>query len=262
MTENKISFSVVIPVYNGELFIADAIESCLRQTVTPDEIIVIDDASIDHTAAVIKKMDSSLVVYRRNETNQGPSFCRNIGMQLAKCSWITFLDADDIFHPKKIEIIRFYISHNQNIKAIGHSFNFVSDPLFVPDESWQQKALPSVITVKQMLVRNRMVTPSLAVAVSNGLLFDESMSYAEDHDFILRTTEKFGIWFLDMRLCSLGRIPLTAGGITNNRWEMRKGEINMYINYCKRNGLTLAIPFFIIFSLLKHAKNALFYRKG
>jgi glycosyltransferase involved in cell wall biosynthesis len=49
MSDTQISFSVIIPVYNGEKFIAGAIQSCLQQTVLPDEIIVIDDASTDDT---------------------------------------------------------------------------------------------------------------------------------------------------------------------------------------------------------------------
>ncbi|MDB5210342.1 MAG: putative glycosyltransferase O-antigen related protein [Sediminibacterium sp.] len=105
-----------------------------------------------------------------------------------------------------------------------------------------------------------MVTPSLGVHVQNGIWFNEQMEFAEDHDFILRTAEKFGIWYLDMPLCSLHRLPLTPGGISDNRWKMRKGEMRMYVDYCKRNRLYPAIPFFLVFSLVKHVKNMLFIK--
>ncbi len=150
--------------------------------------------------------------------------------------------------------------NDEKIKAIGHAFLMPNRPAFeVPSTP---KLKPVQLSITEVLVSSKIVTPALAVAAENNLFFNEKMKYAEDHDFILRTTEEYGVWFLDIPLCSLGRIPLTEGGITNNRWKMRKGEINMYINYCKRKGFTMAIPFFILFSLFKHVKNAFFYRPG
>jgi glycosyltransferase involved in cell wall biosynthesis len=260
MNDSGLSFSVIIPVYNGERFIQLAIESCLQQTVLPDEIIVIDDKSTDQTAAMVAGIPSDRIVYIKNAENKGPAFSRNIGMQAAKSSWFFFLDADDTFHPKKIEVIRSCLMRNSTIKAIGHAFLMPNQPLF--EVPLYPELKPVMLTTSQVLVSSKIVTPALAVAAENKLLFNEKMKYAEDHDFILRTTEEYGVWFLDMPLCSLGRIPLTEGGITNNRWKMRKGEINMYIGYCKRKGITFAIPFFILFSLFKHVKNALFYRPG
>jgi teichuronic acid biosynthesis glycosyltransferase TuaG len=257
MPENNPSFSVVIPVYNGGLYIKAAIESCLQQTVLPNEIIVIDDGSEDDTGSVIAGIHSDLIVYKKNEKNQGPSFSRNIGLKLARYSWILFLDADDLFHKQKIEITRYCISLDESVKAIGHSFNRSTDAVFNPGENWQEKILLKKKTVRQVLLTNPVVTPSLAVAATNGLLFNETMSYAEDHDFILRTTEQVGVWYFDMPLSSLVRLPLTPGGISADKWKMRKGEISMYIDYCKRNGLTLAIPFLVMFSLIKHIKTVL-----
>lgn len=260
MTGSAPTFSVVIPVYNGERYIQAAIESCLRQTVLPEEIIVIDDASTDTTADVVAQINSDLVVYKKNEVNQGPAFCRNRGMQMALGSWVVFLDADDSFHANKIEVIRFCLLQNEQIRAIGHGFLFPGKPVYQLEKSWQQKVHPVKLTTGNILLRNRIVTPALAVVTDNRVSFHEHMKYAEDHDFILRTAEKYGMWYLNMPLCTLGRIPLTKGGITNDRWEMRKGEMMMYLDYCKRNQMEMATPFFILFSLLKHLKNLLFYR--
>jgi teichuronic acid biosynthesis glycosyltransferase TuaG len=256
VNQTRSGFSVIIPVYNGEAFIARAIESCLQQTVLPDEIIVIDDASNDKTGAIIHSLNSDLIRYERNTENRGPSFSRNCGMQLASSAWIMFLDADDIFHPQKIEIIRYCIKENKNIKAIGHSFDIINTSTVPINKHWQQ-SLPILknIPVNEVLIKNPVVTPALTVSSKNGILFNEQMAYAEDHDFILRTAEQFGIWHLDMSLCSLQRRPLTPGGLSHNKWKMRKGEMKMYIDYCNRHNKYLAMPFLLLFSLLKHTRN-------
>ena len=262
MIEPELSFAVVIPVYNGEAFIVKAIESCLQQTVLPNEIIVIDDASNDNTAAMIHSLNSALVRYQHNRQNSGPSFSRNFGMQLASSAWIVFLDADDIFHPQKIEFIRFCIETNNGIRAIGHSFGIINDQRPLLTERWQQ-SLPKLtfLTADNVLLKNPVVSPALAVSSENRVFFNEQMAYAEDHDFILRTAEKYGIYFLNMPLCSLQRRSLTPGGTSSNKWKMRKGEMKMYIDYCKRHKMYPAIPFFLLFSLVKHMRNMIFLPK-
>ncbi len=262
MDKNKRTFSVVIPVYNGEKYIQNALKSCLMQTVLPDEIIVIDDASTDQTEFLIKQIQSDRIVYKKNGQNKGPSFCRNIGIQSARYSWILFLDADDIFHPQKIEILLHFLLQNEQIKAIGHSFQLTGQHLFEPDELQMNSIKPLKLSTGQVLISSPIVTPSLAISAANGLLFDESMFYAEDHDFILRSSEKHGVWYLDLPLCTLGRTPLSPGGMSGNRWLMRKGEINMYIAYCRRNHRVAAIPFFVLFSLLKHARSKMVKRNN
>lgn len=261
MIEEQPGFTVVIPVYNGEQFIARAIQSCLQQTVSPVEIIVIDDASTDRTDAIIETFDSAIIKYIRNDENKGPSFSRNRGMQLAVASWILFLDADDVFHPEKIEIVGRCIAQNKNIRAIGHSFDIAGKTLPGATDQWKASSWKlKMFTADDVLLKNPIVTPALGVSSHNGILFNEKMVFAEDHDFILRTAETFGVWFLNIPLCSLYRKPLTTGGISDNRWMMRKGEMNMYIDYCKRHKLYPAIPFFLVFSLVKHLKNLIFLR--
>jgi len=260
MDGSGLSFAVIIPVYNGRAFISKAIESCLQQTVLPDEIIIIDDASNDDTADIIRSFNSALIRYERNEKNKGPSFSRNRGMQFASSSWILFLDADDIFHKSKIGVIKSCLDNNTGIKAIGHGFT-VNEMAWVGnmDIFWKKLLTPEPLTIFKILLRNRIVTPSLGVAASNHIFFDETMKHAEDHDFILRTAEQFGAWYIDIPLCSLHRIPLTAGGLSSQRWEMRKGEIRMFMKYCKRERQYLLMPLLILFSLSKYIRNRLLF---
>lgn len=256
MTEANLRYAVIIPVYNGEAFVAKAIESCLQQTMLPDEIVVIDDASKDDTISIVQSFNSPLIKLEQNKKNSGPSFSRNRGMQLADADWILFLDADDVFHPEKIKIIDGYIRNNTGVKAIGHSF----DVGLLNEKKIFSQPFPQAkqITVREVLLKNPVVTPALCVHAQNRISFNEQMSYAEDHDFILRTTEQFGLWFVNLPLCSLQRLPLTGGGISSNKWKMRKGEMKMYIDYCKRHKAYPAMPFLLLFSLMKHARQLLF----
>src|SRR4029077_9496744 len=90
--EAAMSFDVsaVIPTYNRANLIGDTVESVLRQSVPPAEIIVVDDGSTDDTAEVIARYGSA-VRYHRME-NFGPGAARNLGVSIARAPWIAFCD--------------------------------------------------------------------------------------------------------------------------------------------------------------------------
>ncbi len=93
--------SIIIPCYNGERLVAEAIESALGQTYPQTEVIVIDDGSTDRSLDVIKSFGDRI----RHETgpNRGACAARNRGIELAQGEVIQFLDADDVLFPHKIE---------------------------------------------------------------------------------------------------------------------------------------------------------------
>ncbi len=93
--------SVIIPSYNSAEILPDAIRSVRAQTRPADEIIVVDDGSVDDTAAVCGQFDD--VLYVRQE-NGGASTARNTGIERSGGDWLAFLDADDIWDPKKLEM--------------------------------------------------------------------------------------------------------------------------------------------------------------
>lgn len=91
------TFSVVIPVFNGERFLAEAIGSALAQTLPPLEIVVVDDGSTDASRAVAEGFGDCVRVL--TGPNAGPSAARNRGVREARGAWIAFLDADDRWEP-------------------------------------------------------------------------------------------------------------------------------------------------------------------
>lgn len=96
--------SVVIPCYNAEAFVAEAVASALDQTYPLEEVICVDDGSTDGTLGVLERLQADagerLIVLSRS--NGGPSAARNLGLSRATGDYVQFLDADDLLRPEKI----------------------------------------------------------------------------------------------------------------------------------------------------------------
>lgn len=92
--------SVVIPVFRGERYIAEALDSVAEQTAQPSEVIVVDDGSPDRSAAVARDRGAKVITRNR----EGVSAARNAGILASQQPWIAFLDADDLWEPRKLEL--------------------------------------------------------------------------------------------------------------------------------------------------------------
>jgi len=104
LTGDVLKVSVIIPVFNGERFIGEAIQSVMDQTYPPLEIIVVDDGSSDKTADIVRYLSGARPILYRRQSNQGAAAARNAGVSLAQGEWIAFLDADDVWYPEKLAI--------------------------------------------------------------------------------------------------------------------------------------------------------------
>jgi glycosyltransferase involved in cell wall biosynthesis len=93
--------SVIVPVYNGERFLADAIDSILAQTYPSYEVILVDDGSTDQTARIALSYPSILYL---NQANAGTAAARNRGVEIARGEFLAFLDADDLWMPDKLSL--------------------------------------------------------------------------------------------------------------------------------------------------------------
>ena len=91
--------SVVIPTYNSARYLADSIDSVLNQTLTPLEVIVVDDGSTDETSHVVRRYQDRGPIRYFYQDNSGPSTARNRGIAESRGDLIAFLDADDIWAP-------------------------------------------------------------------------------------------------------------------------------------------------------------------
>lgn len=153
--KNPPLISVIIPVYNGERYLAEAIESVLAQTYHPMEILVIDDGSTDGTAGVADHFSPDIKHFY--QTNGGTGAARNRGIEEANGGFFAFLDADDIWVEDKLmrQMAEFHSDPSVDI-VYGHVQQFYSPEL---DESARQGIhlhseimpahLPSAMLVKR-----------------------------------------------------------------------------------------------------------------
>jgi glycosyltransferase involved in cell wall biosynthesis len=108
--------SVVIPVFNGASYVAQAIESVLDQTLAPTEVVVVDDGSSDSTPKIIQRFPPP-VVYRR-QANQGPGAARNHGIRESKGEFLAFLDSDDLWLPEKSQLQKAALDEDPQLNLV------------------------------------------------------------------------------------------------------------------------------------------------
>ena len=239
--------SVVIPTYNSAATIGNAIASCQDQTYPAHEIIVVDDASTDNTSTLLSSFEH--IKFITQPYNQGPSATRNKGWDEATGDIIAFLDSDDEWHPKKLEVINDLFSKNDSIQYLGHSY-VVENFTVINDTAAKQKSFTSI------LLRNPYQPSCLAVKKELSLRFNETYRYCEDHELSVRVAHKYGCHYVDMPLTKLGRPQLSSGGASENKWKMRLGELRIYTSVYKQKPYLIPfIPLLWLFSLSK-----MFYR--
>ena len=197
---NAVTVSVIIPAFNSRRWIREALDSALNQTSVPIEVIVVDDGSTDGTSDVLAEYGSRIIVL--SQPNAGVSAARNRGMRAARGDVIAFLDADDVWHPRKLELQMRVLVDQPEISVLGtravawparESTAAVDDPVptvvrFGSDEL----AIKNRLTVSSVVVRR-----SVVEAIGE---FDTTLQGAEDHDYWLRAAEAAGAANLDLPL--------------------------------------------------------------
>jgi teichuronic acid biosynthesis glycosyltransferase TuaG len=126
---DKALISVIMPAYNAELFIKDAIESVIKQTYTNWELIVVNDGSTDNTATIIKKLcekDPRIKYLFQNRGRQGKA--RNLAIINSNGRYIAFLDADDLWEPDKLQLQTDILENRPDIDLVfTRGYNLLSD---------------------------------------------------------------------------------------------------------------------------------------
>ncbi|MFC4873593.1 glycosyltransferase family 2 protein [Negadavirga shengliensis] len=191
MTRPKIS--VIIPVYNRELLVRNAVQSVLDQSFVDFELVVVDDASTDETVGEILSFhDDRIRVVRKNQ-NGGNASARNIGIQESKAELITFLDSDDSFDRDFLEKVVSTAEQFPDIFFFWAGVQFVnSEQQFLRKETWTPKGrLPGLTFFEELRIgTNNGLTVRRAVTETVGF-FDENLKASVDRDFLLRISQNF-----------------------------------------------------------------------
>jgi len=191
--------SVVIPTYNRKDFVLEAVKSVVEQSVSPYEIIIVDDGSTDGTGDAVRKNFPDIVyIYQQNK---GVSSARNTGIKRAKGDYVALLDSDDLWKKDKLKKHLKFIEENPQYRVSQTDEVWIRNGRFAnPMKKHKkhggfifEKCLPLCI-----------VSPS-AVIIEKGIFedygyFDETMPACEDYDMWLRVSAFEPIGLLEEKL--------------------------------------------------------------
>jgi glycosyltransferase involved in cell wall biosynthesis len=173
------SISVILPVYNGGKFIAEAINSVFDQNYKPLEIIVVDDGSTDNTKDVLKQYrDKITYIYQENK---GSASARNTALDAAGNDFISFIDADDIWHPEKLKTQFALFEKFKSLEiAMGITAEF--------DSVINRELLHNSVKKFRPVLGSALFKKTVFDKIGT---FDEEMILGQDGDLFMRARENY-----------------------------------------------------------------------
>lgn len=219
-------FSIIIPCYNSENTIIRTLKSIVDQSFKDYEIIIVDDGSTDNTRKVIETYcNKSMISYQYFfQENQGPSVARNLAVKNSFGKYLAFLDSDDEWYYRKLEIQSNYIL-NYSSKFLSCKFTLNNYSTKVDNINYKYYSF------NEFLLSNRTSTPCTIIEkelfTSLGG-FDESLRYSEDYNLWLKASLSEKLLFLNISLVKLYKKPYGEGGLSADLWSMEKGELYNY----------------------------------
>lgn len=177
---NRPAVTCVIPVHNGEQYLHHALESILAQTRPPDEIIVVDDGSTDATGDVVARFGRAVTYVVREHL--GPSAARNEALRLSTGELAAFLDADDWWHPEKLERQLAAMAADPSVGLCFTHVQGVFDPTAVDD--YDQTFVHRMSQPRGYLCISTLLA-RVSLAREHGG-FDESLRQGENMEWFLR----------------------------------------------------------------------------
>jgi len=191
--------SIIIPTYNRVRFVGEAIESVLAQTFMDYELIIVDDGSTDDTKNILGKYGDRITCIFQD--NEGVSLARNRGIKEATAGYLCFLDSDDLWMERKLEI---------QLDEMKKNSDFL---ISYTDEIWIRKGVRVNPKKKHRKYSGDLFEKSLelciispsSVMINRELLdkvgvFDEELEVCEDYDLWLRITKDFPVYFINQPL--------------------------------------------------------------
>lgn len=196
MRKNEALVSVIMPAYNCEKYVIEAINSVLAQTYKNWELLVLDDGSKDNTLQIIEEFSQkdSRIKALPNGKNMGVSATRNRGIELASGDWIAFLDSDDMWEPLKLEK-QFEVVDNKSAEFLFTGSTYINE---VGEPFKGIFEVPEKLTYKRL--RNQNVISCSSVLVKKKYFENIKMEKDEMH-------EDYAVW---LRILKLG---ITAYGV-------------------------------------------------
>lgn len=182
-----VKVSVIIPVYNSEKYIREAIDSALNQSYKDFEVIVIDDGSKDNTLSIIRKYNRG--IRWKSQENKGQASAINEGIKMAKGEYVAYLDADDVCVPERLEIQVRYLDEHPNVGLVYSSSYQINSTGEIQRIRRAHLYDDFVLLQKDYIARSTVMHRKKCLDEVG--LFDESITGDDDWDMWIRISEKF-----------------------------------------------------------------------
>ena len=238
--------SIVIPCYRDSKTLSAAIGSLYKQTYSNIEIILVNDASPETVAIERALEEYPEIVYIKNNINVGLAATRNVGIRNSKGTYVAFLDADDEWHPRKLELQMKYVTDNVAIACDVEEF--LTDPPQIRIFSETQESDVEIVrgnlkfSFQNYLTGASLLAPKTLVLKVGG--YDESLRSCEDYDLWLRLLEE-GTTLIHLRL-PLYYYRFNSSGLSKNVIAISFWELEVMKRHLQRNSKRLQ------FMLLKY----------
>jgi glycosyltransferase involved in cell wall biosynthesis len=191
-----VKVSVIIPVYNGEKYIREAIDSVLNQSYKDFEVIVIDDGSKDNTLRIIKRYNRK--IRWKSQENKGQASAINEGIKMAKGEYIAYLDADDVCLSERLKIEAKYLDEHPNVGLVYSDFYQINSTGEI------QRVIRAHPHNSFLLLQKNYIGRSTVMHRKECLdkvgLFAETISGDDDWDMWIRISEQFGVGHIEKPL--------------------------------------------------------------
>jgi glycosyltransferase involved in cell wall biosynthesis len=223
--------SVVIPCYRCAKTVGRAVDSVTRQTVRPLELILIEDASGDNTLGTLlqlqRKHGEDWVKIITLKINVGPGTARNMGWDAARGKFLAFLDADDAWHPRKIELQHDVMVNYSEASLCAHA------TMRIAHECESGTDTPSTscarVTKAKLLLSNRFITPAVMLRREIPYRFRPGRRHMEDHLLWMEMAcDRQILLKMEAVLAYTFKAPFGESGLSGELWNMEKAELDNY----------------------------------
>src|SRR3990167_2853502 len=191
MTNLNPKVSIVLPVYNGARYLAQAIDSCLNQTHQNIELIIVDDCSTDETPEIIQSFNDPRVRYVRNKTNQRLPRSLNIGFALATGEYLTWTSDDNQFLPEAIAVMLGFLMENESIDFV-YADNLSK---FLDTGETKKRNISGPENIRERNCIGACYLYTLRVYETTGN-FNPNYELVEDYEYWVRVAKKFRMHYL------------------------------------------------------------------
>lgn len=219
--------SIIVPIYNAEIYLDKCIKSILNQSYDNFELILVNDGSADNSANIVKKyMENDKRIIYLNQKQSGVSAARNNGINNAHGDFITFIDADDMIEKDYLEYLLSLFS-NRNIDVTLSTF-----PFKIKNDSKKNKQImddkvnemSGIDATKEMLLYKIVISSwnkmfKTELIKNKKIMFNENLSYGEGFEFVIKS-------FLASNRVAIGKRHIYDYRVDNKNSAMTKFKIS------------------------------------